>query len=271
MLASCDISVHLGDAIDHDGHRAVRRADISRGLYQTHHEVVALVTAPLRSHRGKEVAPASSICGDRPRSTPRRSWNRKTPTRPRPPGLAACRADLLVVCDYGQILAPATLDTAPLGRHQPPCLALAEVSRGGPDQLGHLSRRDANGRDGDPHDPETRRRTMRRPGPRSIGAEETAGGIGSRGWRRRGWLVRQVIDDLEAGRLEALPQDPALASKAPRLKKTDGLIDWNRPAAAIQESHPGDGALAEDVHLLASAGRPAGAADSRSRRRSRRS
>lgn len=29
-------------------------------------------------------------------------------------------------------------------------------------------------------------------------------------------------------------QDPALASKAPRLKKTDGLIDWSRPAAAIK-------------------------------------
>lgn len=30
------------------------------------------------------------------------------------------------------------------------------------------------------------------------------------------------------------PQDPALATKAPRLQKRDGLIDWNRPAESIR-------------------------------------
>ena len=34
--------------------------------------------------------------------------------------------------------------------------------------------------------------------------------------------------------MEALPQDPALASPGARLKKTDGAIDWTRPAAAIK-------------------------------------
>ena len=43
-----------------------------------------------------------------------------------------------------------------------------------------------------------------------------------------------MIDSVESGRLEALPQDPALASKAPRLKKSDGLIDWTRPAVAVK-------------------------------------
>ena len=49
-----------------------------------------------------------------------------------------------------------------------------------------------------------------------------------------GWLVRRAIDALAEGRLEALPQNPALASKAPRLKKTDGAIDWSRPALCIK-------------------------------------
>ena len=48
------------------------------------------------------------------------------------------------------------------------------------------------------------------------------------------WLVLRTIDALKAGNLEALAQDPALASKAPRLKKSDGQIDWSRPAAAIK-------------------------------------
>jgi methionyl-tRNA formyltransferase len=34
--------------------------------------------------------------------------------------------------------------------------------------------------------------------------------------------------------VEALPQDPAQASKAPRLKKSDGLIRWDRTAAQIK-------------------------------------
>ena len=47
-------------------------------------------------------------------------------------------------------------------------------------------------------------------------------------------MIRRSIDALESGNLEALPQDPALASKAPRLKKTDGEVDWKRPAEAIR-------------------------------------
>ena len=43
-----------------------------------------------------------------------------------------------------------------------------------------------------------------------------------------------MVDDFQLGRIEPLPQDPALASKAPRLKKSDGLVDWSRSAEAIQ-------------------------------------
>ena len=49
--------------------------------------------------------------------------------------------------------------------------------------------------------------------------------------------MRRAIDNLESGKLEAFPQDPALACKAPRLKKTDGLIDWSRPAQAIRNQY----------------------------------
>jgi len=48
------------------------------------------------------------------------------------------------------------------------------------------------------------------------------------------WLIHRVIDSLESGKPESLPQDPALASRAPRLKKTDGLIDWTRSAEAVR-------------------------------------
>jgi methionyl-tRNA formyltransferase len=47
-------------------------------------------------------------------------------------------------------------------------------------------------------------------------------------------LVLAAIDALEAGTAQPLVQDSALATKAPRLKKSDGLIDWSRSAAALR-------------------------------------
>ncbi len=46
-------------------------------------------------------------------------------------------------------------------------------------------------------------------------------------------LVCQAIDDLQRGDVQPIVQDPMLATRAPRLKKTDGAIDWQRPAEAI--------------------------------------
>jgi methionyl-tRNA formyltransferase len=71
--------------------------------------------------------------------------------------------------------------------------------------------------------------------PTEIEPEETAVELEVRLSELGAWLVRRTLDAMEAGRMEALPQDPALASKAPRLKKTDGLIFWYRPAAAIKD------------------------------------
>ena len=39
----------------------------------------------------------------------------------------------------------------------------------------------------------------------------------------------QVIDELESGTAKPIAQDASQASKAPRLKKEQGAIDWSRP------------------------------------------
>ena len=44
----------------------------------------------------------------------------------------------------------------------------------------------------------------------------------------------EAIELLESGSAAPIPQDSALATKAPRLQKTDGLVDWTRPALAIR-------------------------------------
>jgi methionyl-tRNA formyltransferase len=38
---------------------------------------------------------------------------------------------------------------------------------------------------------------------------------------------------LEQGNAPRIPQDSALATYAPKLKKTDGLLDWHQPAEAL--------------------------------------
>jgi methionyl-tRNA formyltransferase len=46
-------------------------------------------------------------------------------------------------------------------------------------------------------------------------------------------LLVRTLSGLEAGTLQAEPQDPADATLAPILKKEDGQIDWELPATAI--------------------------------------
>jgi methionyl-tRNA formyltransferase len=43
----------------------------------------------------------------------------------------------------------------------------------------------------------------------------------------------EVIDDWAAGAIVAVPQDDALSTYAPQIRRTDALIDWSRPAVEI--------------------------------------
>ena len=162
--------VYIGrHEVDHDGHRAVRRADIRRALSNAPRRRGAGHLAGARSQRETGRA-GQSPARPGPRTWHARSSSRKTSTAPnRCGGCAAFDADLLVVCDYGQILAGRNAGRRPPGWHQPARLAAAEIPRGRADQLGHLPRRARNGRDGDPHDAQGRRRARAspRPPPRS--------------------------------------------------------------------------------------------------------
>jgi methionyl-tRNA formyltransferase len=46
-------------------------------------------------------------------------------------------------------------------------------------------------------------------------------------------LMMQALDLMEEGRAPSIPQDEALATDAPKIAKTDGLIRWNEPAETI--------------------------------------
>jgi methionyl-tRNA formyltransferase len=66
-----------------------------------------------------------------------------------------------------------------------------------------------------------------------IGAEENAIELEGRLAELGAPLVLRSLDALERGAAKPIEQDQALASRAPRLKKELGLVDWQRGAAEI--------------------------------------
>jgi methionyl-tRNA formyltransferase len=67
----------------------------------------------------------------------------------------------------------------------------------------------------------------------AIGPEETAGELEARLAHLGARLALQVIDQIEAGTTKGIKQDKSLATKAPKLTKEHGLIDWSRPAQEV--------------------------------------
>jgi methionyl-tRNA formyltransferase len=67
-----------------------------------------------------------------------------------------------------------------------------------------------------------------------IDPDETAGELEDRLAEQGAELVLSVIEALTTGTAEPVKQNRGKASKAPRLQKEDGEIDWSRPAAAIK-------------------------------------
>lgn len=70
-----------------------------------------------------------------------------------------------------------------------------------------------------------------------IGPEETAGELEARlaplGARLAVEVIERARNEESISALPATKQDPALITKAPKLKKENGLIDWSQPAERI--------------------------------------
>lgn len=67
----------------------------------------------------------------------------------------------------------------------------------------------------------------------TIGPDETAPELGDRLAVAGADLLVRTLDDYAAGRVLPAPQDHGRATLAPILKKEEGRIDWNWPAAKI--------------------------------------
>lgn len=204
-----------------------------RGLFETHHTVAALVTGPIkrRGNRPIAVSPMRDVANEHgvPILDP--------PSVNSPDSLAMLRrleADLHVVCDYGHILSPECLATARLGGINLHASLLPRYRGAAPINWAIYDGEAETGVSVIHMTPVIDAGPVIAQGRTPIDPEETAESLEARLAEIGSWLIRRTIDSLQSGNLEALPQDPALASRAPRLKKTDGEIDWSRPAEAIR-------------------------------------
>ena len=68
----------------------------------------------------------------------------------------------------------------------------------------------------------------------AIAADETAGELEARLCLEGAAMVVETIDWLEDGLIVGRSQDPTGVTRAPKLSKEDGRIDWNQPAEKIR-------------------------------------
>jgi methionyl-tRNA formyltransferase len=148
--------------------------------------------------------------------------------------LRELEADLLVVCDFGQILSAETLATTPLGGINIHGSLLPKYRGAAPINWAIYHGETETGVSVIHMTPKLDAGPVIAQGSTPIGPEETAEELEPRLAEIGAQLVRECLDQFAADAVEPLAQDSSQASKAPRLKKSDGLIHWDRTAAQIK-------------------------------------
>ena len=206
-----------------------------QALLQSPHTVIAVVTRPAH-------APA----GRRPPPNPMRDAAEATgvpilaPERINDPeaivAIQAISPDLLVVCDYGQILSPASLAVAPYGGINLHGSLLPRHRGAAPVQWAILAGDTVTGASVIHMTPALDAGNVIAARETPICAVETASELEQRLAALGVDAVLEAIDRLIAagpGSTPGVPQDPARVTRAPRLAKADGIVDWSLPAARI--------------------------------------
>lgn len=211
-------------------------------LVASPHEIVAVVTRPNRAAPGRRPPPSPV----RDAAVAAGLFILEPETVNTAESIAALRslaADLFVVCDYGQLLSAELLGVPPLGginlhgsllpRHRGAAPVQWAILAGdaitGVSVIGMTPALDAG---------------------HVITARETAIGVGETAPELEARLAAlgapSVLDAIE--RIQAavasghapgevgIPQEPAKATRAPRLAKTDGIVDWSKTASEIERT-----------------------------------
>jgi methionyl-tRNA formyltransferase len=205
-----------------------------RRLLESRHEIPLLVTRPARPVHGKtqaEVNPMRELAQQRGLRVFEPEGINSDEARAE---LAKHQPDLFVVCDYGQILQPETLTIARLGGINLHASLLPKYRGAAPINWAIYHGDLETGVTVIHMTPKVDAGPAIAQARISIGLNDTAAELEPRLAELGAPLVLKAIDDLEAGKAEPISQNPDLATRAPRLKKSDGQIDWSRSAQAIK-------------------------------------
>lgn len=202
-------------------------------LLDSRHQIVGLVTQPDRVGRGhhlhvnplKEAALERGIMVLQPDSI-------KTPEALA--DLQALQADLFVVAAYGQLLSPDVIVTPRLGTINIHASLLPRYRGATPIHAAILNGDEETGVTIIQIEPKMDAGPMLGVVRTPIRSGETTGQLEERLSELAIPLLYRVIDEIEAGAVTPVAQDPALVTRVRKLSKADGRIDWTRSAVDVE-------------------------------------
>jgi methionyl-tRNA formyltransferase len=206
-----------------------------RALYDSPHEVLALITRPDRPQQGRTKTPPNPMRALAvERGTPVHDPESINSSHARMV-LASYQPDIFVVCDYGQILKPEALEIARLGGINLHASLLPKYRGAAPINWALYHGETETGVTVIHMTPQLDAGPAIAIGRLAIGTYDTAAEIEPRLADLGAPLVLEAMAALEARTAKPITQDAAQATKAPRLKKELGAIDWTRDAIAIKD------------------------------------
>lgn len=210
------------------------------------HDLLALVTRPDKPRgRGREVIESDLVQLAKQRGVPVLQ-PATTKSAEFVAELRAFEPDVLLVASYGEILREDVLELAPHGalnvhgsllpRFRGAAPIQSAIAAGDAETGVSIQRMVLALDEGDV--------LLSRSTP--IGPADTSGDLFDRLAKLGGEAAVEALDLLATGKANYTPQDAALATYAPKLKKADGNVDWSRPAVELERHvramHPWPGA-----------------------------
>lgn len=196
-----------------------------RGLLESDHEIVGLVTQPDRVARGgrkhrnpmKELAEEFNLPVFQPENINTDGGKQR---------LAEFNADLAVVAAYGQILSAEVINTPRLGCINVHASLLPKYRGAAPIQHAIIQGETETGVTVFQIEPKLDAGMILGVESTAIGEDELYGELEERLSALAPRLLVRVVDQLRDGTVEPQPQDASLVTKARSFKKSFGQIDW---------------------------------------------
>ena len=206
--------------------------DVLDAIMQSPHRVVAVLTAPDRPRgRGMKLGPSpvKSRAEGLPVLQPQTLKSTEVQEE-----IAALGADVFVIAAYGLIIPQAVIDIPKFGCLNLHFSLLPRLRGAAPVQWALIEGLDKTGVTIMQIDAGLDSGPILAQAEIPIAESDNAGTLEKKMTERGAALMIEVLDRLEAGEIEATPQDETLATYASKISPEDARIDWTMPAAAIR-------------------------------------